>query len=333
MGQEISNPHDKLFKQLLGEPENAASFLENNLPGELVSHLDLSTLGVVHASFIDAQFIQSEADLLFSVTIANRPGYVYVLFEHQSSPDPLMLLRLLGYMVGVWKRFQRESPPSNRLPVIIPMVLFHGSREWQGSMSFQSLVDMPAEVFAVYTPDFSCKVYDLSPFGKDEIAGNAVVRILGDILGAYGRRDFKERVRKGLETLNELMSAPGFARVFEILFRYILQVYDIPKEEIVDLLTQTLKPDVEELIMTTYEQLLQEGEQIGLQKGEQIGLQKGAGRVLARLLLKRFDTDVDHLTPLLNALSPEQQDELSEKILVAQSLDEIHQWLKSVCSH
>jgi len=89
--------------------------------------------------------------------------------------------------------------------------------------------------------------------------------------------------------------------------------------------TRTLKPDVEELIMTTYEQLLQEG--------EQIGLQKGAVRVLARQLLKRFDMDVDHLTPLLNALSPEQQDELSEKILVAQSLEEIHQWLKSVCSH
>jgi predicted transposase YdaD len=101
--------------------------------------------------------------------------------------------------------------------------------------------------------------------------------------------------------------------------------------------------------MTTYEQLLQEGEQmglqkgeqmglqkgeqIGLQKGEQIGLQKGAGRVLARQLHKRFDMDVEHLTLLLNALSPEQQDELSEKILVAQSLEEIHQWLKSVCSH
>ena len=47
MKQKISKPHDKLFKQLLGEPENAASFLANNLPGELVAHLDLSTLEVV----------------------------------------------------------------------------------------------------------------------------------------------------------------------------------------------------------------------------------------------------------------------------------------------
>jgi predicted transposase/invertase (TIGR01784 family) len=105
--QKISNPHDKLFKQLLGESENAASFPADNLPREIASHLDLSTLQVVQASFIDARFIQSEADLLFSVAIADRPGYVYFLFEHQSGPDVFMLLRLLGYMVRVWKRFQR----------------------------------------------------------------------------------------------------------------------------------------------------------------------------------------------------------------------------------
>jgi predicted transposase YdaD len=47
-------------------------------------------------NFSDAQFAQSEADLLFSVTVANRPGYVYLLIEHQSSPDGWMLLRLLS---------------------------------------------------------------------------------------------------------------------------------------------------------------------------------------------------------------------------------------------
>jgi hypothetical protein len=63
--QEISSPHDKLFNQLLGEPENAASFLADNLASEITSHLDLTTLQVVQVSFIDTQFIQSEADLLF----------------------------------------------------------------------------------------------------------------------------------------------------------------------------------------------------------------------------------------------------------------------------
>jgi predicted transposase YdaD len=316
---QISNPHDKLFKQLLGEPENAADFAANNLPSEIVSHLDLNTLQVVQVSFIDAQFVQSEADLLFSVTIDGRPGYVYFLFEHQSSPDGFLLLRLIGYMVRVWKRFHAEKPDWDRLPAIIPMVLFHGPRGWQGPLSFQDLVDVPAESFVPYTPAFQCKVYDLSPFGKDHLLGNAVVRILGDLVSAHGRPDFEERIQRAFDTLNELMHAPSFARLLEIIFRYVLDVFDIPKDDLAHLVTQTLKPDVKEFLMTTSEQLRQEGRQ------------EGANRLLVRQLSKKFSSDVLHLMPLLNQLSPEQQGELGERILEAGSIEEIREWLKSVC--
>ncbi len=346
MKQEISNPHDKLFKQLLGEPENAASFLASNLPGDLVSHLDLSTLQVVQVSFIDTQFIQSEADLLFSLSIADRPGYVYFLFEHQSSPDAFMMLRLLGYMVRVWKRFQSVNPRADRLPPIIPMVLFHGPKGRHSPLTFQALVDIPAQGFMPYIPDFQCRLFDLSPFGLDRLTGNTIVRILGDLLGAFGRTDFQERVTRALATLNELSNAPGFARYLEILFRYILQVFDIPREEINHLVTKTLhKTDVKEFRMTTYEQLIREGEQIGMQKGEQIGMQKGeqigmqkgeqigiqkgVNLVLAQLISKKFQSDTETLMPLLGKLSAEQQEQLIERILLSQNLEEILEWLRS----
>jgi len=145
----------------------------------------------------------------------------------------------------------------------IPMVLFHGPKGWQGPVAFQSLVDVPAEEFIPYTPDFRCMLYDLSPFGMDRLAGNATVRILGDLLGAFGRPDFEGRVGRTIDTLNELMNAPGFARYIEIVFRYVLQVFDIPKEDLGQLVTGTLKRDVKEFLMTTYEQLIQEGRKEG----------------------------------------------------------------------
>jgi hypothetical protein len=265
----------------------------------------------VQVSFIDAQFVQSEADLLFSVTVAGQPGYVYFLFEHQSTPDTFMMLRLLGYMVRVWKSFHRKSPERDRLPVIIPMVLFHGPKGWQAPLSFRSLVDLPAESFAPYTPAFECELYDLSPWGKDQLAGGAVIRILGDLLGACGRPDAEDRVRRAFDTLNELLNAPGFARYLEIFFRYVLHVFDIPKERLRELVAETLQRDVTEWIMTTYEQLKQEG----------------ASRVLSRQLSRRFPGDAAHLLPLLSRLSPEQQEELAEKILEVRTLEEIREWL------
>jgi len=312
VSQDISNPHDKLFKQLLGEPENAADFVANNLPSDIVAHLDLNTLEVVQASFIDSQFIQSEADLLFSVTIAKRPGYVYFLFEHQSSADPFMLLRLVGYMVRVWKRFRRERPEYDRLPVIIPMVLFHGPRGWRGPVSFRDLVDIPAESFVRYTPGFECRLYDLSVLGEERLTGNAVIRILGDLLGAYGRPDFTERVKRAFDTLNELLNAGSFSRYLEIVFRYVLQVFDIPREDLGQLVTRAVKPDVKEFIMTTYEQVKQEG----------------AKSMLLQLVAKKFRADPEDLVPLLDKLSAAQQEELIERVLASPSLENVIDWLK-----
>ncbi|MGD9505275.1 MAG: Rpn family recombination-promoting nuclease/putative transposase [Syntrophobacteraceae bacterium] len=329
MDQDIWKPHDRLFKQLLGEPRNAASFLESNLPSELTSLMDLDALEVLQESFIDEQFKQSEADLLLATPIANRPGYVYILFEHQSSPDAFMALRLLSYMVRVWERFRRENPENGKLPAIIPMVLFHGPRGWQGAPAFEVLVDAPDDVFAPHTPKFLFRLFDLSPLGEEELAGNAVVRILGDALGAYGRRDFKVRVARAFDALNELANAPGFARYLEVLFRYVLQVHDIPKEELVQLVTQTVKPNVREAVMTTYEQLIEEGKQIGLLEGKKRGWLEGFNSALLRQLSKKFQADAIALAPLLSGLTPEQQDELSDKILDAGSLDEIVEWLKA----
>ncbi|MBM9537377.1 DUF4351 domain-containing protein [Desulfobulbus alkaliphilus] len=167
----------------------------------------------------------------------------------------------------------------------------------------------------------------------EELAGNAMVRVISDLLRAQSLSQTKEgleKLRSAFTTLNELALAPGFAQYLEIVFRYVLQISDMPQEQLGQMVSQTIKHDVEDVIMTTYEKLRQEGELIGLQKGRMEGRMEGAGRVLLRLLAKRFPEGANHLLPLLQELTPEQQDELSEKILDATSLEEIHAWLKSI---
>ena len=46
----------------------------------------------------------SEAALLFSARIGGSDALLYLLLEHQHSEAPLMGLRLLSYMVRIWKR-------------------------------------------------------------------------------------------------------------------------------------------------------------------------------------------------------------------------------------
>jgi hypothetical protein len=68
--------------------------------------------------------------------------------------------------------------------------------------------------------------------------------------------------------------------------------------------------------MTTYEQIKQEGR-----------VEAGAA-ILARLLVKRFRVDPEPILPLLSGLDFAQVQELSEKILEAENMDEIRRWLE-----
>ncbi len=334
MPEDIHNPHDKLFKHLLGEKENAGSFLRSNLPRSLVRQLDMERLEVLQASFVDAQYVQSEADLLISVGIAGGPGFIYVLFEHQSSPDPLMLLRLLSYMVRVWRRYTRENPQARSLPVILPLVLFHGPTGWQGPIDFHSLFHLPLEDFALYTPNFRMKLFDLSSPSEEPVAGNAAVRMAAAILGAHGKPDFLKRIVKSFQALDELAGAPDFARCFEILFRYILDVYDIPKQSLMDLAVESIGKDITEAVMTTYEQIREEGKQEGRQEGRQEGESEGklktAAAIFGHMIAKKFRVDPGPFLPLLKDLELNQFEQLSDKILEADSMEEIRLWLQSV---
>jgi predicted transposase/invertase (TIGR01784 family) len=276
------------------------------------------------ASFIDSQFVQSEADMLFSLRVADGPGYVHVLFEHQSSPDAMMLLRLLSYMVRVWRRHTREQGPSDKLPVIIPMVLFHGPAGWHGPTDFRSLVAAQDDAFSLYTPRFACLLFDLSSPRVAELAGNALVRIIGDLLASHGRPDFRERLARAYATLHELIHAPGFSRYFEIIFRYILKVHDLPKEELLSLAAGSMHREMKEMVMTTYQRLIDEGKELGLVEGEE----QASRRIAARLIARRFGASEPSFHLYLERLNAARLEELSEKVLEVAGLDELMDWIR-----
>jgi predicted transposase YdaD len=338
----ITSPHDKLFKQLLGEPANAASFIGSNLPDDIVRHLDLTRVKALSTSFIDSQYKESEADLLFSLAIAGRPGYVYCLFEHQSSPDKMMLLRLLGYMVRIWERFHQENPKATLLPVIIPLVLFHGRQRWQGPESFKGLVDLPGEEYTCHVPDFSFLLFDISSQGTALLKGNTIVQIAIGLLHAYGHPQMRQVITGALTNFRNSDHIFDTRKILEIVIRYLAQTTPFDKDELLELVESSIDtPLSSEVVMTTYEQLIREGMiqgeakgmKKGLQEGLREGLQKGASLVLLRQLAKKFGPDANRLTPMVNKLSPELQELMGEKILEMNSFDELQAWLQDVSSN
>ena len=97
-GQAISQPHDKYFQRVFSNEQDAASLLRTCVPRPLADTLKWSTLALLRGRFVADDWRRNETDLLYSVERegTETPVLVYVLLEHQSTPDQWLRLRLLG---------------------------------------------------------------------------------------------------------------------------------------------------------------------------------------------------------------------------------------------
>ena len=103
---DIHQPHDRLFRSVFSDASEAAALLQAALPDTVRDSFDWTTLTLVGGSFVDEDLQGSQSDLLYQVEHAatGQPVSMYLLFEHQSSPDPWIRLRLLRYCCRIWVR-------------------------------------------------------------------------------------------------------------------------------------------------------------------------------------------------------------------------------------
>ena len=123
----MPGPHDLFARYTFGHPERAAAELRAVLPAQLVSEVDWASLRQESGSVVDPELRESESDLLFTARLrTGRSLLLYVLLEHQSRVDRWMALRMLRYVVRLMERWRTEHPESTRLPIILPLVMYHG---------------------------------------------------------------------------------------------------------------------------------------------------------------------------------------------------------------
>ncbi len=98
----INNPHDKYFKQVMGDKETTRDFLTNYLPRDLLEIIDLESLVIQKESFIEKELQEHFSDIMYRLKINGQDGYLYLLFEHKSYLYKTTALQLLKYVVSFW---------------------------------------------------------------------------------------------------------------------------------------------------------------------------------------------------------------------------------------
>jgi len=320
---EIRNPHDRFFQEVLGQPEAARDFVTHYLPAKVVAQLGLDTLEPIKGSFVDPALRSHLSDLLFRVELADgRPSYVYLLFEHKSRPDPDTPFQLLRYLVRIWERY-RKNHPKGPLPPALPVVFYHGARRWRVAKSFRGLVHCPEELVP-YLPDFRYELCDLSTYADEDIRGQVLLRAALLALKYAVRPGLAEHLPAIFGLFHKLSRSQSGIESLETLLRYLVCASDdVDSDDLHRILERNLPGTGDELMPTIAERWVQQGLQQGHQLGRQQGRHEGEAAVLVRLAERKFGPLSEAHRQRINAADAETLLRWSERILWAQSTEEV----------
>ncbi len=231
---ELTSAHDKFISKNLEYPGVASGIVKKSLPVSITQYLDLNSLKMVKDTFIDEKLKEYFSDKLFKLDyIDDGWGYIYFLIEHKSQPDFFTSYQTLKYRIRIWDNVFKENKvqikkakdiekknkennennivskvkPIKSLPLIIPVVLYHGLTKWSVPHNFKFLIDpkRPPDTDR-YIPDCEYKLFDLSDFNDDEFTGTVHYQVTMLLLKNISHDDIKKKFTGILRNEDETTS-------------------------------------------------------------------------------------------------------------------------------
>jgi len=281
---EVNHPHDVFFKDTMSKLENARSFLKEYLPRDLLEIIDLKKLSLEKDSFIDEKLKEFFSDLLYKVQIQGQEGYVYILMEHKSTPAPQVALQLLEYMVRCWRA---KADAKERLPVIIPLVLYHGEAKWNISQQFAALIAQHDARLSKYIPDFHYLLHDVSSCEEDNIRGITQLKVFLWLL-KYIRNPILEIK---LRQIFQIFSKDYDSKYMGTIVLYLYYGAELPIEKLIQISKESLSQGENDMVSTAQQLIqkgIQQGRQEGIQQGRQEGIQQERQQAIEQGLKAKF---------------------------------------------
>jgi predicted transposase YdaD len=326
-----SQPHDGFFKSIFSDPVHAAAELRAILPDRVARHIDWESLQAVHASFVDAALHQRHGDLMFSARLVEgHELYLWLLFEHQSTVDRWMPLRMLEMVVEFLKGWRKEHPEALRLPAILPIVLYQGATPWTAPRTLAELYDLSDQALrdlSEFLLSLRFVLDDLRVTPDDALMERRVTDLVrvalvvmkhvtsGHLLDQFVR--LRDEVSRLLATEEGCIGLSGILWYIETVHPNLKQV------DIISHLGPLVGPELANT-METYEETLR---RMWIEKHRRLardeGRNEGQQELLLRQLTRRFGTLPEAITARVASAGHEELMRWFDRSLDAASLDDV----------
>lgn len=280
-------PHDRLFKETFSRPDVARALLEQVLPESLQARLDLDQLHLRNGSYVDETLEEHLADLVYDCPIRKgSTARIAFLLEHKSYPEKRPHLQLLRYLLNAWQADAKAG--ADPLGLLVPVVIYHGKQHWR----YQPLTDF----FAIdpewhrFLPSFDYLFYDLSSLSDEAIGQfqNTFLALSALLLKHSREKAYLETIADQLTGL--LAGLSPESRYAETVFVYLYQSSDLEVTRLFAIFEKASK-QTQELVMSTYDQVIEKGLKRGREEGREEGLKIALEKTILTMHRKGFTTE------------------------------------------
>jgi len=259
-------PHDELTKKALENPIAAIELLDEYMPAEFKAHIDLSTLKVKKESYVEDSLKKRLSDIVYSIkTKDDDQAFIYCLLEHQSSSDHWIALRLWQYSLLLCERHKKKK---NKLPLVLPMVLYNGQKKYTAPRNIWQLFDNPDLAKKAMSEDYH--LIDLQAMSDKDIDYEKHLSFLLYVMKHIHQRDTLKMLREAMQTCAQAIiidKGKDYLHTKLILWYTDSKVPLEKKQELEQLIVDNLpKEDSEDVMKTIAQDYIEQGEARGVEK-------------------------------------------------------------------
>ena len=285
--KKIERIHDRMFTSVFQRVDNVKALLQKVLPEKIKKRIDFSSIEIDNTDYVSKEFNEYFSDIVIKAKMKTNTGKkiptdICFILEHKTEGRIRIFIQVLKYMVEEWQKDINEKRP---LRIIIPIVFYHGEKDWNVPQSFVDQFDVEDEV-KKYLLDyryflFDAKSWDFQTERNKEIKDNVfLLTALSVMKYAYAEET------ESIEAIFRFWQEKGFTRDIEDMIFFLIYISEtkkISRDHLKEMLEKS-KIDGGEIMQTLADRLRNEGKKIGLEIGEKRGEKREKIETAKRML-------------------------------------------------
>ena len=278
--------HDRLSKLYFQDKSFTKAFLKTHLPKELQQRLNLDTLEIKKASFVDEKLREYLSDVLYSVNRTdNHKAFMYFLIESESNPTRLTPFKAFEYVIQIMRQSlieQEKQGKTPKLPLVYPILYVTSEKGFNGTTDLFELFDDPELARQYFLKPM--QLVDLAKLAENDIKQHGkVVAALELIQKAIHLRDVSMKVEEMLNKGELDCIIFEYGNLLAGTIKYMIGRGSWQKKSPQEVISKLIEryPEKEKDIMLGADYFRNEGIDIGFDKGVNAGKKDVAMSLLA----------------------------------------------------